>query len=58
MPWHPTLINSQILSVHAALVPVGSKGTVLMFGGDEHNEAKAGRRHPRHAGQRRSDRSV
>jgi hypothetical protein len=42
MPWHPTLINSEILSVHAALVPVGSKGTVLMFGGDEHNSAQGG----------------
>jgi hypothetical protein len=42
MPWHPTLINSEILAVHAALVPVGSKGTVVMFGGDEHNAAQGG----------------
>ena len=46
MPWFPTapnLINSEILSVHAALVPSGAKGTVLMLGGDEHNPAQAGR---------------
>ena len=42
MPWHPTLIDSQILSVHAALMPVGSHGKVLMFGGDEHNGAQGG----------------
>lgn len=42
MPWHPPLIDSQILAVHAAVVPVGSKGTVLMFGGDEHNSAQGG----------------
>ena len=37
MPWHPTLINSQILSVHATLLPIGAKGKVLMTGGSEHN---------------------
>ena len=42
MPWHPTLINSEILSIHAALLPVGSKGKVLMVGGDEHNPAQGG----------------
>ena len=43
MPWHRTLINSQILSVHAALVKVGPKGTVLMLGGSEHNRDQGGR---------------
>jgi hypothetical protein len=42
MPWYPKLINAEILSVHAAIVPVGSKATVLMFGGDEHNPAQSG----------------
>lgn len=42
MPWHPTMIDSEILSVHAALVPVGPKGTVLMFGGSEHWSAQGG----------------
>lgn len=42
MPWHPTLINSQILSVHAALLPVGTKGKVIMLGGSEHNELQGG----------------
>ena len=43
MPWFPNTIPSQILSVHAALLPVGDKGKVLMFGGDEHNPAQGGR---------------
>ena len=42
MPWHSPVIDSLILSVHAALVPLGSRGTVLMFGGDEHNEDQGG----------------
>ncbi|WNG47407.1 DUF1929 domain-containing protein [Archangium minus] len=42
MPWLPGLINSEILSVHAALIPGGAKGRVLMFGGDEHNPGQAG----------------
>jgi len=41
MPWH-ALIDSLILSVHAALVPEGTEGTVLMFGGDEHNPRQGG----------------
>ena len=36
MPWNPTTIDSEILAVHAALLPTGSKGQVLLFGGDEH----------------------
>lgn len=46
MPWHPPapgeLIKSQILSVHAALLPVGPRGTVVMLGGSEHNQAQGG----------------
>ncbi len=40
MPWHNTLIDSEILSVHAALIPLGAKGTVVMLGGSEHNSAQ------------------
>ena len=36
MPWNPTIIDSQILAVHAALVPNGNQGEVVLFGGDEH----------------------
>lgn len=32
-----------ILAIHAALLPTGAKGKVLMLGGDEHNPAQAGR---------------
>ncbi|MDQ3935349.1 MAG: galactose oxidase early set domain-containing protein, partial [Actinomycetota bacterium] len=35
MPW-TSVINSGILAVHAALVPSGSQGEVVLFGGDEH----------------------
>lgn len=42
MPWHPTLIDSEIFSVHAALVPGGEKGKVVMLGGSEHNQAQGG----------------
>ncbi|HEX2209100.1 MAG TPA: galactose oxidase early set domain-containing protein [Longimicrobium sp.] len=46
MPWHPSaadpLIQSQILSVHAALIPRGPRGAVLMLGGSEHNPAQGG----------------
>ena len=42
MPWHPQVIDSQILAAHAALVPVGTKGSVIMFGGSEHNPAQGG----------------
>ena len=36
MPWNPTIVDSQILAVHAALVPNGNQGEVVLFGGDEH----------------------
>lgn len=36
MPWNPAIIDSQILAVHAALVPNGDEGEVVLFGGDEH----------------------
>ena len=35
MPWHPTVVDSQILAIHVALVPSGDQGEVLLFGGDE-----------------------
>lgn len=38
MPWNATIVDSQILAVHAALVPAGSQGEVVLFGGDEHWE--------------------
>ena len=34
--------NSEILAIHAALLPIGPKGKVLILGGDEHNPAQAG----------------
>jgi hypothetical protein len=36
MPWNPVDIDSEILAVHAALVPSGAQGEVVLFGGDEH----------------------
>jgi hypothetical protein len=36
MPWNGTAIDSEILAVHAALVPSGDQGEVVLFGGDEH----------------------
>lgn len=36
MPWSSTVVDSQILAVHAALVPNGDEGEVVLFGGDEH----------------------
>lgn len=36
MPWNAAAVNSEILAVHAALVPSGSQGEVVLFGGDEH----------------------
>lgn len=36
MPWNNTAVASQILAVHAALVPAGPEGEVVFFGGDEH----------------------
>ena len=41
MPWNPTIVDSQILAVHAALVPNGNEGEVVLFGGDEHWSAQA-----------------
>jgi hypothetical protein len=35
--------RSEILAIHAALLPVGASGKVIIFGGDEHNDAQAGR---------------
>jgi hypothetical protein len=36
MPWNAVIIDSEILAVHAALVPSGAQGEVVLFGGDEH----------------------
>nr|WP_281723014.1 galactose oxidase early set domain-containing protein [Nitrosomonas nitrosa] len=36
MPWNSTVVDSEILAVHAALVPNGDAGEVVLFGGDEH----------------------
>jgi hypothetical protein len=36
MPWNASIVDSQILAVHAALLPSGSQGEVVLFGGDEH----------------------
>ena len=36
MPWRTALVDSKILSVHAALVPGRPKGKVVMLGGNEH----------------------
>jgi hypothetical protein len=35
--------SAEILAIHAALLPTGTKGKVIIFGGDEHNQAQAGR---------------
>jgi hypothetical protein len=40
MPWNNTVVDSEILSVHAALVPSGDQGEVVLFGGDEHWSAQ------------------
>ncbi len=40
MPWNPNQLPSEILAVHAALVPNGSQGEVVLFGGDEHWSAQ------------------
>jgi hypothetical protein len=40
VPWNSSIIDSQILAVHAALVPSGDEGEVLLFGGDEHWSAQ------------------
>lgn len=39
MPYRNGTVGSEILAVHAALVPGGAAGRVLLFGGDEHNGA-------------------
>lgn len=36
IPWNNDIIPSEILAVHAALVPSGEEGEVVLFGGDEH----------------------
>ncbi len=36
MGWNGALVDSEILAVHAALVPTGDHGEVVLFGGDEH----------------------
>lgn len=40
MPWNAAVIDSQILAVHAAVVPSGPQGEVVLFGGDEHWSAQ------------------
>jgi hypothetical protein len=40
MPWSPAIVPSEILAVHAALVPSGLAGEVVLFGGDEHWSAQ------------------
>lgn len=40
-PWEIALEDSEILAVHAALVPHGVAGQVLLFGGDEHDPSNA-----------------
>jgi hypothetical protein len=34
MPWDPTLIDSEVLAVHAAFL---NRGQILLFGGDQHD---------------------
>lgn len=41
MAWNPGQVDSQILAVHAALVPSGTQGQVVLFGGDEHSLGQA-----------------
>lgn len=40
-PWEVALDDTGVLAVHAALVPHGAQGQVLMFGGNEHDRANA-----------------
>src|SRR5215210_5576573 len=40
MRWNPAVVDSQILAVHAALMPNGAQGEVVLFGGDEHWSAQ------------------
>ena len=39
--WEIALEDTEILAIHAALVPHGAEGQVLMFGGDEHDPSNA-----------------
>jgi hypothetical protein len=43
MPWQIICNDAEILAIHAALLPIGNRGQVVLFGGDEHNSAQAGR---------------
>jgi hypothetical protein len=43
MPWQIICTDSEILAIHAALLPIGARGQIVLFGGDEHNDAQAGR---------------
>ncbi len=36
MAWNENIVDTSILAVHAALVPNGGQGEVVLFGGDEH----------------------
>lgn len=40
-PWEVALDDAEVLAVHAALVPHGAQGQVLMFGGNEHDPGQA-----------------
>ncbi len=40
MPWNASIVDSEILAVHAAVVPSGEEGEVVLFGGDEHWSAQ------------------
>jgi hypothetical protein len=42
MSWKIVCSNAEILAIHAALLPIGSRGQVVLFGGDEHNPDQAG----------------
>lgn len=39
--WEIALEDSEVLAVHAALIPHGVEGQVLLFGGDEHDPSNA-----------------
>ena len=40
MGWNTNIVDTNILAVHAALVPNGGQGEVVLFGGDEHWSAQ------------------
>ncbi len=52
MPWNPSILGSEILAVHAALVPNGDEGEVVLFGGRA--GVRAGLRLPAPAGRMRA----